>query len=135
MLTISKRARYGLRAMLYLAQKNQVASTREIARAEDIPIQFLEQIIHDLRKQRLVDSKRGAQGGYSLTRPSNQISMGDIVRPLEEEISLAGCLSQTAKHCSRQKHCLAKKGWEDLQKRLLQSMDETSLADLVQRGH
>ncbi len=132
MLTISKRARYGLRAMLYLAQKNQVTSSREIAQAEDIPIQFLEQIIHDLRKQGLVDSKRGARGGYFLTKSSDRISMSDVVRPLEKEISLAGCLSQTAEHCSRQKNCLAKKGWEDLQKSFLQSMDETSLADLVQ---
>ncbi len=131
MLTISKRARYGLRAMLYLAQKNEVVSTKEISQAENIPYQFLEQIVHDLRKADLVKAKRGAQGGFSLTKPTDEISMGEVVRLLEKEIYLAGCLSDTAEHCQLQDKCLAKKGWEDLQHTLLDSMDSTTLADLI----
>lgn len=131
MLSISKRARYGLRAMLYLAKKKKVASSKEIAQAEKIPYQFLEQIIHQLRINNLVESKRGAQGGYFLAKPKDQISMGDIIGLLEEDICLASCLGSTDKHCSLENSCLAKKGFKKLQQQLVMSMNKISLEDLL----
>lgn len=131
MLSISKRARYGLRAMLYLARKNEIIPTKEIAAAEKIPYQFLEQIINDLRQKGFVSSKRGAQGGYYLNKSSTEISMGDIVRFLEDEIQLADCLTGSDEHCELQDQCLAKKGWEKIQEAILVSMDNTSLSDLI----
>jgi len=131
MLTVSKRARYGLRVMLFLAEKNRLASVKEIAHEEEISVQFLEQIIYELKKNGLVNSQRGKYGGYYLAKPSKEISMGDVVRLLEKEICLSSCLAKTAEPCSLEEDCFAKQGWNKVQKSILQIMDSTSLADLL----
>ena len=129
MLTISKKTRYGLRAMLYLARQDQLVSSTEIAQAEGIPHQFLEQIIGRLRQAQLVKSERGAQGGFTLALDKKQISMGQIVKLLEDEVQLADCLGDQL--CCREAHCSAKTAWSQVQQQLIQTMNQISLADLL----
>jgi Rrf2 family protein len=96
---LSSRAKYALRACVFLAQKQQqdeswVLST-EIAEAEDIPHKFLEAILVELRNQEIVESRRGRYGGYRLASPADQVSTSDVIRIIDGPLALAPCASRT----------------------------------------
>jgi Rrf2 family protein len=93
---LTQRARYALRAMLFLAARNAPATVAEIAASESIPRKFLEQILGELRTRGLVVGKRGPQGGYHLARPADTISFADILRSIDGPLALAPCASLTA---------------------------------------
>lgn len=69
-------------------QEGGLVKTREIARSQEIPLKYLEQIINMLKKSRLVDSVRGSEGGYRLARPASEITLFDILRALEGDLSI-----------------------------------------------
>lgn len=87
-MNFTSREEYGLLAVMHLAAVSGSGpiQTREIARAEDIPEQFLEQVLASLRRAGIVRSIRGAAGGYELVRPAGEITPGDVVRALSGEI-------------------------------------------------
>jgi Rrf2 family protein len=82
---VSARADYAIRALLELAASPGGAPLRAeaIARAQSIPSKFLENLLVDLRRTRLVSSQRGASGGYRLARPAAAISLADVIRAME----------------------------------------------------
>lgn len=83
---ISQKAEYALRAMLHLARQEPADMPRPaaaIARVEELPEKFLEQILNDLRKQGLVVSQRGADGGYRLARARKELSVGEILQAMD----------------------------------------------------
>ncbi len=93
---ISQKARYALRALLYLARKGQSASVAEIAAAESLPQKFLEHVMSALKTRGLVVARRGAGGGYALARPPTGISCAEVLRCIDGPLALAPCASQTA---------------------------------------
>jgi len=82
---LTSKGRYGVRALFQLAYHHagQPAQMREVAAQGDIPVRFLEQIFHELKRAGLLTAKRGPRGGYQLARPPAQITVGDVVRALE----------------------------------------------------
>ncbi|MDA3874334.1 MAG: Rrf2 family transcriptional regulator [Kiritimatiellae bacterium] len=82
---ISKKCTYALKAVLALARNSGGApmTIHDIAKAEDIPPRFLEAILRDLKQSGLTDSIRGKDGGYRLTLPPHEISIGHVVRAVE----------------------------------------------------
>jgi Rrf2 family protein len=95
---ISQKARYALRALLYLAARGgdtpiQIA---EIAEAERLPRKFLEQILAELKKPGIVQSRRGRSGGYSLGRAAKDISFADVLRVTDGPLALSPCVSVMA---------------------------------------
>lgn len=93
---LSRKARYALHAMLFLARREGSATATEIAEAEAIPRKFLEQILSGLKTRGLVASRRGPAGGYVLARPPEAISFAEILRAIDGPLALAPCVSQTA---------------------------------------
>lgn len=91
MLTISTKSRYGLKAVLALAENEGqgLLQIREIARLKNIPRQYLEQIFNQLGKAQVVRSVRGKNGGYKLARPSGEILASEIITLLEGGIEFA----------------------------------------------
>ncbi|HET7545075.1 MAG TPA: Rrf2 family transcriptional regulator [Polyangiaceae bacterium] len=87
---LSNKGRYAVRALFDIAFYNDGKPTqvKDIAERQNIPPRFLEQIFQDLKRSGIVGSKRGPQGGYSLSRRPADISLGDVVRALEGPISL-----------------------------------------------
>lgn len=83
MLKLSTKSSYGLRACLALCKAEGKLSSSEIAQVESIPQRYLEQILSALRQGGLVESTRGAKGGYSLARPASEITVADLVSCLE----------------------------------------------------
>jgi Rrf2 family transcriptional regulator, cysteine metabolism repressor len=86
---LSKRAEYGLRAIVALArlESNTYVQTRDLAAQEKLPAKFLEAILLILRRGGLLESKVGAGGGYRLSRKPRDIAVGDLVRRLEGRLS------------------------------------------------
>jgi len=98
MRTLSKKTQYTLRALYHLAGKYQQGPVliSQLAREEAIPLKFLQQILLQLKKERLVDSRMGRGGGYFLVRPPDEISVGSIIRRMEGPLAALPCASETA---------------------------------------
>lgn len=130
---ISKRAQYGLRAMTYIAKKTQgvpqrenIVSLKETSKAEAIPFSFLEKIIGQLEKAKLVVSKKGVQGGYSLAKKANKITVAEIVSVLEKTTTPVDC-----RLCGRAKKCLSKNVWAKVNIALQETLKSIKLSDLI----
>ncbi len=82
---ISLKVDYALRAMAQLASEGQrrPVKAEQLAAAQEIPVKFLLGILRELKQARLVSSRRGAEGGYSLSRPAQEISLADIIRAID----------------------------------------------------
>jgi Rrf2 family protein len=77
------KADYAVRAAVELAAAGGQLTAEQIAQAQNIPANFLENILRDLRRAGIVDSRRGQQGGYALARPADEISIADVIRAVE----------------------------------------------------
>jgi Rrf2 family protein len=137
----STKAEYGVRVMAHLAANNGNApiSLGSIADAEGLPLAYLEHLVQRLRKAGLVESRRGAHGGYTLARPAEEISMAEVVRALEGAIAPIECISADPDGtlvCSREgEHghdpCPTKLLWTRVQGSIVRTLDEMTLADLA----
>ncbi len=127
----STRVRYGVQAMLTLAVRPQQVplSVKEIAERDALPEHYLEQLITPLRRAGLVQSARGAQGGYLLARPAGEISLLEIVEALEGPIAVEGCdCPEDAPHALG--YCLEHGVWRKLKQAIEEHLASRSLADL-----
>lgn len=121
-------------AVLAFHHKEGAIPLREVAAREGISYQFLEQIFPDLRRAGLIESVRGAGGGYLLARSPSEIRVGDIVRAVEGPIAPVSCLVEKPDGegcCDRTEGCLTRHVWEKLRDRINEVLDEVNLADLI----
>lgn len=94
---LSNKARYALRALMYLARTpSGSASIAVLAEKSEAPRKFLEAILLELNRAGLLVSRRGRSGGYALARPAGEISVADIIRVVDGPLALAPCASMTA---------------------------------------
>ena len=95
---LSARGKYGLKAMIHLAERQGAGGIQgaAIAETQRIPKKFLDTILLELKNNGLVHSKKGKGGGYSLARPANKISVGQIIRILDGPLAAIACASQSA---------------------------------------
>ncbi len=130
---LSTRGEYGVRAMVALAcaYGNRPVSLNDIAEKEIISLSYLEQLIPALRKAGLVTAVRGAYGGYRLARPPEQITVGQVVRPLES-IAMTNCSAPEASPecCQHRPTCTTRLLWQKVNARIAEALDSTTLADL-----
>jgi Rrf2 family protein len=77
------KADYAVRAAIELAAAGGQLTAEQVAQAQGIPANFLENILRDLRRAGVVESRRGQQGGYALARPADEISIADVIRAVE----------------------------------------------------
>src|SRR5918999_3578175 len=135
----STKAEYGVRVMAHLAKSNDDGpiSLGTIADAEGLPLAYLEHLVQRLRKAELVESRRGAHGGYNLARPAADISMADVVSALEGEIAPIECITADADGvlpCAREgtEPCPTKLLWTRVQGSIVRTLNDMTLDDLVQ---
>lgn len=129
---LSTRGQYATRAMLQLAlnANEKPLSIRKISNEENLSEQYLEQIFRDLRKAGLVQSVRGAYGGYLLGHEKDNISVGDIIRAVEGPILPVSCLASKG-DCDKSVDCVSRRVWSKLQDSILEVLNKTSLDDMV----
>lgn len=131
---LSTRARYGIHAMYDLAQNYgaQPRPIKAVAEAQAIPEAYLEQFLCTLRRAGLVVSARGAQGGYMLSRPPGEITVGDILRALEGGLTLLDCLDEEDA-CGKSCDCPSRKIWQRLRDGINEIVDGITLDDMLRR--
>lgn len=135
---ISTKGRYALRMMLDLAVNSAGAPVplRDVAQRQDISDKYLEQIVTQLSRAGLVRSVRGAGGGYLLTRPSEEYTVGEILRALEGNLAPVSCVdSGDVCRCERAEQCVTVEVWREIQAAVSGVVDRLTLADLVKRFH
>lgn len=132
---ISTKGRYAVRVMLDLALNNtgECIKVKEIAERQDISEKYLEQIIAALSKAGFVNSVRGAQGGYRLSRAPEDYTVGMILRVTEGSLAPVACLAEGAEVCERCDTCETLEVWRDLAKAIDNVVDSVTVADLVER--
>ena len=128
---MSTRGRYGARVMLELAlrHKDGAISIKDIAATQDISPKYLVQIITSLKAAGLVTSVRGSGGGYVLSRPPSQITLGEIIRTLEGSIAPVHCVNNH-ESCPRTDLCITHDVWvqiKDAMDNVLNSLDLESM--------
>ena len=137
----STKAEYGVRVMAHLARREGEApiSLGSIADAEGLPLAYLEHLVQRLRRAELVESHRGAHGGYTLARPAEHISMAEVVTALEGDIAPIECITADPERglvCVREDEaghdpCPTKLLWTRGQGSVVRTLNEMTLADLV----
>lgn len=130
---ISKKTDYALRAMFTLVEHygRGPIPIRELARRNEVPKRFLEQILLELKRLRLVDSTPGRNGGYILTKNPSKITMGQIVRHFDGILAPIRCVSvNDYMKCSQEPICRFRRVFLDIRNQTAQIMDNITLADL-----
>ena len=136
---LSKRGEYALRSLINLGIAAKVGRSlvgvTELAKAEDIPVKFLEQVMQQLRAAGFVQSERGKYGGYRLALTATKISIGAVVRLIDGPLAPIGCVSLTAyKPCScpDEAHCGLRMLMLDVRNAIAAILDRYTLADVIE---
>ncbi len=135
MLRVSTRGEYGVRLVVDLARHygGKPRSLTDISQSEGLTVPYLEQLVRCLRENGLVESTRGAHGGYRLSRAPEQIQMGEVVRALEGPIAPMVCATEGEMEtiCDRLDCCSTKFLWAHVRDAIATALDSLTLADLV----
>ena len=132
---LSTKGRYGLRAVLDLAvhSDEETIALSQIAERQEISINYLEQLIAKLKKAGIVNGVRGAQGGYMLAAPAEEISVGAILRALEGDLNPVDCsvVNSSEGICSNSDSCVTKYVWKRISDSINEAVDAIMLSELV----
>ncbi|RGT73161.1 RrF2 family transcriptional regulator [Mediterraneibacter massiliensis] len=134
---LSTKGRYGLRALIDLAQysENGPVSITNISGRQDISERYLEQLMAKLKKAGIVESIRGAAGGYLLAKPMEEISVGEVLRALEGSLEPVECAGLgPGNGCSASDICVTKYVWQRINESINQAVDEIKLEQLVEES-
>ena len=132
----STKEQYGLRAMAELARYygQGPVSLADVCRTEGLSLSYLEQVISPLRRAGLLESRRGAYGGYKLARQPAHITAGDVIRALEGTLVQVPCLAgHSEMPCAHEGACPTSNVWADVRRKLVETLDAMTLADLIGR--
>ncbi len=138
MRTLSKKTQYSLRAMYALARaEGEPMLIADMAIQERIPKKFLEQILLKLKTGGLVNSKKGKGGGYMLSRRSEHITVGQVIRVIEGPLAPLPCASETAyrkcEECPDDGVCGTRLVMRDVRDEMARILDRTTLKDVCRR--
>ncbi|MFC2476801.1 MAG: RrF2 family transcriptional regulator [Catonella sp.] len=133
---ISTKGRYGLRAVLDIAMHDEASSVSSIAARQFISENYLERLIAMLKKAGIVNSLRGAQGGYVLARSSEEISVGEVLRALEGDLNPVDCseLDGSGELCEGADTCVTKFVWKRISDSINQAVDNLMISELAKDG-
>ena len=129
---LSTRGRYGIHAMYDLAcnYNSGPQPIKAIAERQAVPEAYLEQLFASLKRDKLVNSLRGAQGGYTLARPPQEITVGDVLRTLEGGLNLVDCLLEEDT-CGKSCACPSRIAWLKIRDGLNAIVDGITLQDMI----
>jgi Rrf2 family protein len=131
---ISTRGRYGVRLMLELAAHygEGMVLLKDIAEQQQISEKYLWQLISPLKAVGLINSIRGAKGGYTLAKPPYAITMKDIMSVLEGSLCLVDCVDNPTA-CDRSRSCVSRDLWGEASRIFAKQLESVTLADMLER--
>jgi Rrf2 family protein len=139
MTTLSRKARYALRALYVLANDEARGPVliAELAERERIPHKFLELILLELRNAGILRSKKGKGGGYSLARPAREVTLGQVIRVVDGPLAPIPCVSERAyvrcEECVSEESCGTRMVMKEVRDAVAKILDGTTLADVNER--
>ncbi len=131
---LSTKGRYGLKAMFQLALHygEGPIPLNNVAQEQKISENYLEQLVATLKKNGFLESVRGAQGGYYLSKSPSEITVGNILRALEGDIAPADCVIDGDDiNCERAEYCVTKLVWEKIRDSIDDVVDSITLQDMI----
>lgn len=131
---ISSKGRYAVRILVDIASyaRENPVSMKEMAARQQISLKYSEQIVSTLVRAGLVKSIRGAQGGYRLAQSPESITIGDVLRYTEGNMSPVGCIEDGEQACTRAGHCcVSMRVWKELDEAIKGVIDRYTLQDLL----
>jgi Rrf2 family protein len=133
---ISKKMKYGIKALIEISRSdNELISAASISDKANIPLKFLEQILTELKKGRIINSRKGSNGGYYLLNTPELITMTDIYRIIDGPIAWAPCASlnfyETCNDCPSEKECQIHHALVHIRNHTLLLLQSMTLADLA----
>jgi len=129
---ISKKAYYGLRAVLTLAQAKEPLSIHTIAETEHLPEDYLEKILQILRRGGIVEAKKGTSGGYALAKPIEKLSTWDVLRVLDGPIKMFMPPVKGELPCLQVSHCQTNQVWRVLEEKIEQTLSAITLQSILE---
>jgi len=134
---ISNKCKYAIKALTYIARNDdgiKAVMTSDIAQEQDIPRKFLEIILRDLRNNRILESKRGKDGGFRLLRPAEDISLTEIMRIIDGPIAMLPCVSlnyyRSCDDCDEEQ-CEVKEVFEQVRDKTLEVLNGKTIKSLT----
>ncbi len=134
---LSTKGRYGLRAIIDLAinSENEAVSIQSISQRQGISEPYLEQLMRPLKKAGLINSVRGAGGGYMLAKDPREISVGDVLRALEGDLNPVSCGAVNGDgNCDGADSCVTKYVWKKMNDAIQNAVDSIMLQELIEQG-
>ena len=130
-------SRYGTRAVFDIAYNTTglPVQVKDIAERQQIPLKYLEQIFHKLKKADFIKSERGPGGGYVLTKDPNEITVGDIIKAVKEDTDLVSCVCSSSEDgipCSRESQCVTRSVWQKASRQITEYFNSVTMADLCE---
>jgi Rrf2 family protein len=134
-LKLSTKCRYGARAILEIAKNygKHPTKRKDIAHTQEISESYLENILLALKSNGLIDTVRGAQGGYTLGRSPSSITLFQVVEALEGSLDLVDCLADNAS-CDRIDGCTMRGVWSSLKKAMEETLGRVTLQELIDKN-
>ena len=134
---LNSRGRYAVMALADMANfdKQNPVSLRDISLRQNISLVYLEQIFSKLKKNNIVKSIRGANGGYILTRDPDQIKLSNIFLAVDEKVKTVQCKRESKKGCNgKLTKCITHNLWDDLEMHINDFFDKKNLGDLLKNN-
>ncbi len=131
---LSTKGRYAVMALADIAifEKNKPVSLRDISLRQGISLLYLEQIFSMLKKNEIVDSVRGSNGGYKLRKNPEQIKLSNIFSAVQEEVKTVKCKKESKKGCNgKSTKCITHNLWDELELHINDFFNKKNLADLL----
>ena len=132
-LNITSKGRYALRVMLDLAQhpEDGYISLKTVADRQEISMKYLEAIVGSLKKEELLESTRGKEGGYRLSRAPADYTVEEILRSIEDNLAPVSCIKDGSIQCDRAAACLTVPMWKELDEITSAYLSTVTLQDLL----
>lgn len=129
---LNTKVRYGLRAIIDIAENQHEGGVlqKDINERQGIPLKYLDTIITGLRNHGLIINVRGKRSGYKLAKPASEISVYEVYRAFEPELSLVNCLYESVE-CNHDGGCPSRDYWFELNKNLKSQMQKSSLEQIM----
>ena len=134
---LTSKGRYAVMALVDLARFDNInpVSLRDISLRQGISLDYLEQIFSKLKKNEIVKSIRGTQGGYVLNKNPNDIKLTNIFNAVDEKVKTVQCKKESKKSCNgRSTKCLTHNLWDELENHINDFFEKKSLEDLVKEN-
>lgn len=138
---ISNKCKYAIKALVYIAnneQDDRAVMTADIAREQKIPRKFLEIILRELRNNRILDSKRGKDGGFRMLRAPEDVSLAEIMRIIDGPIAMLPCVSlnyyRSCDECEEDS-CQIKTVFEQVRDKTLEVLNGKTIKSLTSQNY